>query len=288
MVPEWLPYVALNIISVSIGLTLAKWATDKLKMDSLTVSLGGMLAATALYFPIFFSSLGAEPELFPSAQSTFYLLISIIINAVAFIFFIKALKSGDLSIIGPLENLRPVFVVLLAMLILGESFQTKIFAGAAIVAAGAFIVHLKNNFSETVNGIFKSKVSFYMLAMAFLYGLAVNVDKLALASFSHTKYTFYIILGMTAIYSAVYIKSKKPFKDVLNKWSVAFGILYAIALWGIFAALKLASPSIITPVQMLRTIFIALVGMIIFGEKNVKLRIIGGLIMLAGVWIVLS
>lgn len=288
MVLDWLPFVMLNVISVSIGLTLAKWATDKLKMDSLTVSLGGMLAATVLYSPIFFSSLTAEPELFPSALASFYLLASILLNAAAFIFFMKALKSGELSIVGPLENMRPVFVALLAMLILGESFQMKIFAGAAIVAAGAFVVHLKNNFSETVNGILKSKVSFYMLTMAFLYGLTANVDKLALASFSPTKYTFYIILGMTAIYAAIYLKNKKPFRNVLNKWSVAFGILYAIALWGIFAALQLASPSIITPVQMLRTIIMAFAGLIIFGEKNIKLRILGALIMLAGVWIVIS
>ncbi len=285
---DWLPFVALNIISVSIGLTLAKYATDKLKMDSLTVSLGGMLAATALYSPIFFSSLAAEPQLFPSSQAAVYLLASIILNATAFIFFVKALKSGELSIVGPLENMRPIFVAVLAMLILGETFQIKIFAGAAIVAAGAFVIHLKNNFSETVKKIAESKVSLYMLAVAFLYGLSAIFDKLALASFSPTKYTFYIILGMTTIYAAVYLKSKKPFRNVLNKWSVAFGIFYAIALWGIFTAFQLASPSAITPVQMLRTIVMAFVGFIIFGEKEIKLRILGALIMLAGVWIVLS
>ena len=288
MVERWILYTILNIVSVSIGLIAAKWATDKLKMDSIAVALGGFLTATILFSPIFISSYISEPQIFPSQSALFYLLASIGLNAAAFIFFVKALKSGELSIVGPLENMRPVFVAALAIFLLGESFQLKIFVGAALVAAGAFVVHLKNNLSETFSGIIKSKVSFYMLAMAFLYGLTANVDKLALASFSPTKYTFYIILGMTAIYSAVYAKSGKPFKNIFNNWSLILGIFYAIALWAVFAAVKLVSPTIFTQVQMLRTILMAFAGFALFGEKGIKLKIIGALIMLAGVWVVLS
>src|SRR3989338_3690893 len=270
MVERWILYTILNIVSVSIGLIAAKWATDKLKMDSIAVALGGFLTATILFSPIFISSYISEPQIFPSQSALFYLLASIGLNAAAFIFFVKALKSGELSIVGPLENMRPVFVAALGIF----------FVGVALVAAGAFVVHLKNNLSETFSGIIKSKVSFYMLAMAFLYGLTANVDKLALASFSPTKYTFYIILGMTAIYSAVYAKSGKPFKNIFNNWSLILGIFYAIALWAVFAAVKLVSPTIFTPVQMLRTILMAFAGFALFGEKGIKLKIIGALIML--------
>lgn len=77
-----------------------------------------------------------------SKSSLLFLLISGIATGLSWIFYFKALETGPVSKVVPIDKLSMVLVILLSFLILKEPMDAKMLLGGACILIGTLIIVL--------------------------------------------------------------------------------------------------------------------------------------------------
>ncbi|MEK7493699.1 MAG: EamA family transporter [Patescibacteria group bacterium] len=75
-----------------------------------------------------------------SGKALVFIALSGVAGALSWLFYFFALQKGPASGVAALDRLSVVFVLVLAVLFLGEHFTIKAVAGAVLVAAGAVLM----------------------------------------------------------------------------------------------------------------------------------------------------
>ncbi|HKI86364.1 MAG TPA: DMT family transporter [Thermoanaerobaculia bacterium] len=110
---------------------------------------------------------------------------SIVLNFLANLAYLEAVRLSPLSLTVPFLSLTPVFATLLAIPILGEVPGPLAFLGIALVVAGALRLNLPPRAGNSPRVIWRSfsneKGSVLMVAVAFFWSLALPLDKISIA-----------------------------------------------------------------------------------------------------------
>ncbi len=120
-------------------------------------------------------------------QSSYWLpaSASIVLNFLANLAYLEAVRISPLSLTVPFLSLTPVFATLLAVPLLGEVPGPLAFLGIALVVAGAFRLNLppgaSNSPREIWHSFWREKGSVLMVGVAFLWSLALPLDKISIA-----------------------------------------------------------------------------------------------------------
>lgn len=193
-----------------------------------------------------------------------------------------------MSILGPLENLRPFFVVLFSLLLLQEQPTIFLFLGIIFIVIGTMVLNVKKRFWSLSQFQQYGKETFFIIASTALFGLESIFDKKALRYIDPSKYAFFILLGMCLGFGVFYISHKKTYerKHLFSWYLIAIGIFFAIGYFGIITAVSLASPNLVTPVQMIRSLYLSLLGFVFLREKNYVRKITAAVLMLIGVFLI--
>lgn len=69
-----------------------------------------------------------------------FLVLSGIATGLSWLFYFKALQTGDVSRVQPIDKFSVVFTILLAFLILKEPLSPKVIAGGLLITAGALVM----------------------------------------------------------------------------------------------------------------------------------------------------
>lgn len=69
-----------------------------------------------------------------------FLLLSGLATGLSWLFYFKALQTGDVSRVAPIDKLSVVITVLLAFLLLKEPVGTKVIAGVLLITAGSIVM----------------------------------------------------------------------------------------------------------------------------------------------------
>jgi bacterial/archaeal transporter family protein len=69
-----------------------------------------------------------------------FIVLSGIAGALSWLFYFFAIKTGPASSVAALDRLSVVFVLILAILFLGEAFTWKAAGGAALITIGAILM----------------------------------------------------------------------------------------------------------------------------------------------------
>ena len=113
-------------------------------------------------------------------------LASMLLNVVANLIFLVAVRISPLSLTIPMLSLTPVFTSLLAIPLLGERPGGPEWLGIVAVVAGAFWLNVDRRASEVGAPIWRrlgrERGSVLMVLVAALWSLAMPLDKLAVAS----------------------------------------------------------------------------------------------------------
>ncbi|OGD32221.1 hypothetical protein A3C91_02880 [Candidatus Azambacteria bacterium RIFCSPHIGHO2_02_FULL_52_12] len=78
-----------------------------------------------------------------SGNAFLFIVLSGIAGALSWLFYFVALKYGPASAVAALDRLSVVFVLVLAVLFLGEHFSWKSGVGAVLVTIGAILMSIK-------------------------------------------------------------------------------------------------------------------------------------------------
>ena len=80
---------------------------------------------------------------FIDKHSLIFLVLSGITTGLSWLCYFRALQSGPVSLVAPIDKLSLVFAVVLSLLFLGERLGMFQWLGICLIAAGAFIIILK-------------------------------------------------------------------------------------------------------------------------------------------------
>ena len=75
-----------------------------------------------------------------SKNNLLFLALSGLATGLSWIFYFKALETGDVSKVAPIDKLSVVFAMLLAFVFLKEPADPKVIAGGLLIAVGTIVI----------------------------------------------------------------------------------------------------------------------------------------------------
>ncbi len=69
-----------------------------------------------------------------------FLILSGVTTGLSWLFYFKALQTGDVSRVAPVDKLSVVFTILLAFIFLREPATPKVIVGALLITAGSLVM----------------------------------------------------------------------------------------------------------------------------------------------------
>lgn len=243
----------------------------------------------------FFSFLLFIPILFfidiPELNQDFWiaLIISGVLNSIVTILYMKAIKSSDLSLTVPIVAFTSPFLLLTSPIIVGEFPSLFGLGGVLLIFVGTYMMKIKEKkkgFFEPIKSIFREKGPKLMLLVAFLWSITSNFDKIGVENSSPLFWVFAVNLFLTLILTPLmFIKVKNAKKQITKniKSLAAVGSFNALALTCQMISISMILVVYTISIKRASIVLSAVLGYYIFKEKNLKERLTGISIILAGI-----
>lgn len=272
--------------------------SDALTKKTLKTGNEYLIAWFRLIFalPLLFCALLIIPK--PEIGTDFFKAFALIIplEVITVILYAKALKVSPLSLTLPFLAITPVFLIFVSYLIVGEKVSFIGGTGIFLIAAGGYTLNLRktnNSIFEPFRNILREKGSLFMLVVAFIYSFTASLAKIAIENSSPLFFAgvFYIALAICFSPAALFM-GRNELKDFLRekkyKDLIIPGILYSVMISSHMISMKLTKVAYSISVKRLSLIIGILYGCWLFREENIKERLIGGILMLAGFVIIVT
>lgn len=250
--------------------------------------------ALLFYTPVFLYFLPSS-----SFEISIWLIFALVISGVANVFGIMSynysIKFGELSRVIPFTKLNPVFTAIIAALVLGEQMTQTRVTGIILVTVGSYAILEERNsgWKKPFKNFIKLKAPKYAALSALVYSFASVADRFGTQIIQPEIYTFILYVMITSALS-VYILTEK--RELIPEIKTDFtdapfyymltGVGAAVASYLIFFAFSQAQASRVIPVLQIQVFISVAAGYILFNEDNLKQKIIGSLILVAGVILV--
>lgn len=273
----------LRILSNPIGNVFQKKLTEQnnhpLLVNLLTFSILGILCIV----PALQQDWGQVSYL-----SWYYGVIAGIIGAVGNGFLVKALQGGDLSILGPINSYKSVVGILIGIVFLHEIPSIWGIIGIALIIYGSYFVldTMKERFSWSL--LKNKEIQYRIWAMILTAIEAVFIKKVILYSSTIVSFIFWCWFGAFFSFVLLFFFKVRLIKEikqvklhhlltyvflVLSIGTMQYTTNYVFSHMNVGYALALFQ---------LSTIISIFLGYRIFKEQNIKKKLLGAVIMIAG------
>ena len=273
----------LRILSNPIGNVFQKKLTEQnnhpLLVNLLTFSILGILCIV----PALQQDWGQVSYL-----SWYYGVIAGIFGAVGNGFLVKALQGGDLSILGPINSYKSVVGILIGIVFLHEIPSIWGIIGIALIIYGSYFVldTMKERFSWSL--LKNKEIQYRIWAMILTAIEAVFIKKVILYSSIIVSFIFWCWFGAFFSFVLLFFFKVRLIKEikqvklhhlltyvflVLSIGTMQYTTNYVFSHMNVGYALALFQ---------LSTIISIFLGYRIFKEQNIKKKLLGAVIMIAG------
>jgi len=277
----WLPLALITAFSLSTADALSKRALD----DTEEMVIVWVREGYALPF----LAIGLLITPIPKLDSTFYLIVASLIplEIAALVLYVKAIRLSPLSLTIPFMALSPVFIMAIAFFTLGERPTPAGLSGVALITAGAYTLNAraaKTGLLGPLKAIARERGSLMMIAVALIYSVTSTLGKTAVIHSNPVFFGFFYPCVLTAVLTVFLIaRGKLPLVLSRPKKFIPIGFFSALMIITHFAALNLTQVAYMISVKRTSLLFTVLYGRLLFGEENIRERLAGAVIMLAGV-----
>jgi drug/metabolite transporter (DMT)-like permease len=220
------------------------------------------------------------------------LLAGSFLNAIAFLYFIKAIRLSDLSKVAPLTTFTPLFLLLTSPILVGEFPSSRGLVGIFLIVSGAYLLNFaqrKSGYLQPLRALINERGARLMLLVAFLWSLTSNFDKIGVQNSSP-------LFWVTTVYAAnalwlfplMLLKCQGWRQQIQAKPLplLAIGGFNAIAVACQMTALSLTLVAYVIAIKRTSALFNVLWGRFIFQETGLKQRLLGTTIMVLGVTVI--
>lgn len=248
------------------------------------------VAWARLVFALPVLALGLVVVEVPPLDRMFWLALvcALPLEIAAMILYTKALKVSPISITVPFLALTPLFLIVTADLILGESVSINGAAGIVLMAAGSYILNLhtiRGGLMGPFKAILREKGSLMMIAVAFIFSITAVLGKMAIEHSSPIFFgSFYFIL-LAVLFTPIAFKKSEGNLSIKRQDIAALapiGVTYSIMIVLHMVAMDMSNVAYMVSIKRTSLLFSIFLGYFMFKEKNIMEKAIGGIIMLAG------
>jgi len=263
------------------GLTdlFAKNLTKTINAYSLAFSYS--IITVLCLFPYIIFTKG--PEIGASFWSS--LLITGLINSVTVVLVFKALKRTELSLITPIYNLSPLFLLFTAPLLVGEFPKPIGLVGVFLILFGTYVLNFKGKVNfEPFLEIYKDRGQRLILLVCFLWAISSNFYKIGMQNSSPIYFIFALNLFIT-ICLIPFMINKKRVVSIQSNWPqlLLLGLLGTIVAVFEWTAVNTGLVVYVLSIKRLSVLVSILGAYILFREKHPVQRLVAALIMIFGV-----
>ena len=113
----------------------------------------------------------------------FAVAVSAVLNIIGLALIFRALSSSDLSLAMPMLSFTPAFLIGTSFILLNEAPSAFGVAGILIIVGGSYVLNIAEghrHLLDPVRAMFRDRGSWYMLIVAFLFAASINYDKIAM------------------------------------------------------------------------------------------------------------
>jgi drug/metabolite transporter (DMT)-like permease len=220
-----------------------------------------------------------------------YVFTTGILHGLYFWFLGGAYERGDLSIVYTLSRgFGPLFVPLLAVLLIHEQLSMLGICGISLVIIGIYIIHLRSfsgqSFLEPFLA-FRGGASLWALCTGGTIAGYSLVDKVGV-SIVYPPVYIYLMTGITWLLLSIYVLLKERMLLIeewrINKNSILLvGFLVLFTYMLILFAFRISKVSYVVAVREVSIVFSAYYGIIWLGEQHGRQKLVGAILIALGV-----
>ena len=247
-----------------------------------------IIAGLIVYAPAFAILLPRHPI---SGEGWIFIAASAVIHVVYFLFLGGALSRTDLSVAYPLaRGTGPLFVLIIALLVLGETPTAAGVAGVLLVIAGVYLLSTRHLTLRDLNRPFRALVTTPGTRLALLTGVTIGIysvlDKAGVSRVNPMIYMWTWVLGSVLLMAPYYLRAPARVFSALRReyrWIVAAGILLFGAYTMVLTAMTWSIVTYVSAARETSILIATLYGALLLKERVGRARILGALSLAAGV-----
>ena len=231
----------------------------------------------------------------PPVPPLFWLLILILLplELLAMWLYMLAIRDNPLSLTLPYLAFTPVFNILTAYVLLGETLSLTGFAGIFLIVTGAFFLNIDQkqrwNWKSVLTplaAIVKIRGSRLMLGVALIYSVNSVLGKMAVQLATPASFgPFYFgVLGIAAL-GITLLRKSGDVAILMGRWKQALlvGVFMAVMIVTHFMAIAQVEVAYFISLKRTSLLFGILYGALFFKERHLGRHFLAGLLMVAGV-----
>lgn len=225
----------------------------------------------------------------PDLDATFFLTVGALIplEITALLLYIKAIRLSPLSLTIPFLALSPVFIIFFAFIFLGEMPNPSGVAGILLITSGAYILNAsacRHGALGPVRAVIKEPGAALMIIVALIYSVTSTLSKVAVQHSSPMFFGFFYPFILTAALT-VFAFARGKISLVFSKPArfLSIGFFTSTMILSHFIAISLTQVAYMIAVKRTSLLWSVLYGAVLFKEINIKERLLGSLVMVAGV-----
>ncbi len=215
-------------------------------------------------------------------------ILNAILSVIAFFFYIRSLRDGEVSLISPLYSVSVLFVFFLPIIFKRELFTWWKLFGAILIFIGATWLKPKTNPFDSFINLAKYRPAQDMILCAGILSLGRLIDNYA-ADINPYYYALFGSLSLSIIFllinfvSGTFDQARKLYR---KRWKIAWlnGLVNGYAYFTLVAVLGLGVDlSVAEPVSSISMIVSVIMGHLMFKEK-IEARLFASILIIGGVF----
>lgn len=280
----WILYAAGSAFFAGITSILAKCGIRK--TDS-TVATSLRTMVILLFSWLIVWIVGSGPQIAAiSGVTLLFLVLSGAATGASWLCYFRALQTGDINKVVPIDKLSTVLTILLALLFLGEGISLRKMVAVFLIAAGIFLmIEKKDVKDQKADG--KSGWMLYAAGSAFFASLAAILGKIGISGVESnlgTAIRTAVVLIMA--WGMVFITGKEKDIKKIDRKELVFiclsGIATGVSWLCYYRALQEGPASVVAPIDKLSVLVTVVFSYFVFGEKLTGKALAGLLLLTAG------
>lgn len=134
----WRWYAVLSALFAALTAIFAKVGVKDVDSNLATAIRTAVILLLTWGIVIVTGRLGEVREI--TRHTWIFLLLSGLATGLSWLFYFKALQTGDVSRVAPIDKLSVVITILLAFIFLHETVSLKVILGALLITAGSLLM----------------------------------------------------------------------------------------------------------------------------------------------------
>ena len=203
-----------------------------------------------------------------------------------------AYKTGDLSVVYPVSRSAPIFVLIIAVIFLGERVTAPGVLGILIVVAGVMIMGWKGVKKDQLPD-FRSLITSRSYLLAILVALIVALysifDKIGVRYVDPFVFLYLMLIPRFVMFFPYVMKVKRDKVMLEIKENplliVAVGILRLLGYFLVLVAMRMSPVSYIISARQISIVGGVILGTLVLKESYGRIRLLASILIFLGIYI---